>query len=131
MRRKNEEPTLSDDPKQSEVPAAKALKQERATKAAQAMSEYIAERNAERAKTECLRALRLAKEAADTVTIDPALLIVPTALADGRGSSYEKPDAPTGPAAARAGGCVSACYEPQRAAERKAQEVPSREGHFI
>ena len=56
---------MTDDPKELEVPHSKALKQERATKAAQAMSEYIAERNAERAKTARLRALRLAKEAAD------------------------------------------------------------------
>ncbi len=37
----------------------------RATEGAQAMSEYNAERDAERAKTARLRALRLAKEAAD------------------------------------------------------------------
>jgi hypothetical protein len=40
-------------------------KTERATEGAQAMSEYNAERDAERAKTARLRALRLAKEAAD------------------------------------------------------------------
>jgi hypothetical protein len=56
---------LTDDPKQPEVLDSKALKEERATKAAQAMSEYIAERNAERTKTARLRALRMAKEAAD------------------------------------------------------------------
>jgi hypothetical protein len=37
----------------------------RATEGAQAMSEYNAERQAERAKTARLRELRLAKEAAD------------------------------------------------------------------
>ena len=37
----------------------------RAIEGAQAMSEYNAERDAERAKTARLRALRLAKEAAD------------------------------------------------------------------
>ncbi len=36
-------------------------KAQRAAEGEQAMSEYIAERNAERAKTERLRALRLAK----------------------------------------------------------------------
>jgi hypothetical protein len=54
---------VSDKPKPPFDPAAKkALAAERA---AQAMSEYNAEREAERAKTERLRALRLAKEAAD------------------------------------------------------------------
>ena len=38
-------------------------KEERATEGAKAMSEYKAEREAERAKTERLKALRLAKEA--------------------------------------------------------------------
>jgi hypothetical protein len=56
---------LTEDPKEREVRDSKALKQGRATEAAQAMSEYIAQRNAERAKTARLRALRLAKEAAD------------------------------------------------------------------
>jgi hypothetical protein len=40
-------------------------KGERATEGAKAMSEYKAEREAERAKTERLKALRLAKEASD------------------------------------------------------------------
>ena len=40
-------------------------KAQRATEGAQAMSEYNAERQAERAKTERLRAQRLAKEAAE------------------------------------------------------------------
>src|SRR4051794_15080116 len=44
---------------------AKFKKSERATEGAQAMSEYNAERQAERAKTARLRELRLAKEAAD------------------------------------------------------------------
>ena len=42
---------MTEDPKEREARASKALKQGRATEAAQAMSEYIAERNAERAKT--------------------------------------------------------------------------------
>jgi hypothetical protein len=56
---------LTEDPKEREGRDSKALKQGRATEAAQAMSEYIAEGNAERAKTARLRTLRLAKEAAD------------------------------------------------------------------
>jgi hypothetical protein len=40
-------------------------KAQRATEGAQAMSEYNAERQAERAKTARLKELRLAKEAAD------------------------------------------------------------------
>ena len=40
---------------------------ERATEGAKAMSEYKAEREAERAKTERLKALRLAKEASDKI----------------------------------------------------------------
>jgi hypothetical protein len=40
-------------------------KAQRATEGAKAMSEYIAERAAERAKTARLKELRLAKEAAD------------------------------------------------------------------
>ena len=42
-------------------------KEERATEGAKAMSEYKAEREAERAKTERLKALRLAKEASDKI----------------------------------------------------------------
>ena len=42
--------------------ARKAQLEERATEGAKAMSEYKAEREAERAKTERLKALRLAKE---------------------------------------------------------------------
>jgi hypothetical protein len=38
-----------------------------ATEGAKAMSEYKAEREAERAKTERLKALRLAKEASDEI----------------------------------------------------------------
>ena len=41
--------------------------EERATEGAKAMSEYKAEREAERAKTERLKALRLAKEASDEI----------------------------------------------------------------
>jgi hypothetical protein len=46
-------------------------KEERATEGAKAMSEYKEEGEAERAKTERLRALRLAKEAADKVAKQP------------------------------------------------------------
>jgi hypothetical protein len=45
--------------------AKKAQLEERATEGAKAISEYNAAREAERAKTERLRALRLAKEATD------------------------------------------------------------------
>jgi hypothetical protein len=56
----------SDPPKPLFDPAArKTLLEERATEGAKAMSEYKAAVEAERAKTERLRALRLAKEAAD------------------------------------------------------------------
>jgi hypothetical protein len=58
-------------------------KSERATEGAQAMSEYIAERNAERAKTARLRALRLAKEAADKVAKPTAPTKSDGAQADG------------------------------------------------
>jgi hypothetical protein len=53
----------------SDAEAKKTLKEERATEGANAMSEYISEREAERAKTVRLRALRLAKEAADKAAI--------------------------------------------------------------
>ena len=43
-------------------------KAQRATEGAQAMSEYNAERQAERAKTARLKELRLAKEATDKAT---------------------------------------------------------------
>jgi hypothetical protein len=55
---------LTDD-KERKWAEAQFKKTERATEGAQAMSEYNAERDAERAKTARLRALRLAKEAAD------------------------------------------------------------------
>jgi hypothetical protein len=45
--------------------ARKAQREERATEGAQAMSEYKAAGDAERSKTARLKALRLAKEAAD------------------------------------------------------------------
>ena len=45
------------------IPEAQFKKEERATEGAKAMSEYKAEREAERAKTERLK--RLAKEASD------------------------------------------------------------------
>ena len=47
---------------------AKFKKAQRATDGSQAMSEYNAERQAERAKTARLKELRLAKEAADKAT---------------------------------------------------------------
>jgi hypothetical protein len=56
---------LTDDSKERKWADTQFKKSERATEGAQAMAEYIAERNAERAKTERLRALRLAKEATD------------------------------------------------------------------
>jgi hypothetical protein len=55
-----------DEPKQPyDAAARKALAEARAVEGAQAMSDYNAEREAEHAKTTRLRALRLAKEAAD------------------------------------------------------------------
>jgi hypothetical protein len=57
---------MADDPsKEHRQAEAQFKKAQRVTEGAQAMSEYNAERKAERAKTERLRALRLAKEAAD------------------------------------------------------------------
>jgi len=57
---------MSDKPKPPMDSAAKrALKQERSIEGALAMSEYQAEREAERAKTKRLRALREAEEAGD------------------------------------------------------------------
>ena len=47
---------------------AQAKKAQRTTEGAQAMSEYNAERQAERAKTVRLKELRLAKEATDKAT---------------------------------------------------------------
>jgi hypothetical protein len=58
---------LTDDSKERKWADTQFKKSERVTEGAQAMAEYIAERNAERAKTARLRALRLAKEAADKV----------------------------------------------------------------
>ena len=52
------------DEKQRKAAEAQFRKEERATESAKAMSEYKAEGEAQRAKTERLRALRLAKEAA-------------------------------------------------------------------
>jgi hypothetical protein len=48
-------------------------KEERATEGAKAMSECKAEREAERAKTERLKALRLAREASDRIDKRTAL----------------------------------------------------------
>ena len=59
---------MSDKPKQPyDAAARKAQLEERAIKGAQAMTEYKAEGEAERAKTVRLKALRAAKEAADKV----------------------------------------------------------------
>ena len=59
---------MADQPKerpQVETQFKQTQKAQRAAEGEQAMSEYVAERSAERAKTERLRALRLAKEATD------------------------------------------------------------------
>jgi hypothetical protein len=60
----SQEQAMADD-RERKAAEAKFKKSERATEDAQAMSEYNAERQAERAKTARLRELRLAKEAAD------------------------------------------------------------------
>jgi hypothetical protein len=57
--------TLTDDSKESKWADAQFNKAQRATAGVQAMSEYNAERQAERAKTARLKELRLAKEAAE------------------------------------------------------------------
>jgi hypothetical protein len=63
---------MSDKPKPPFDPAAKkALAEERATEGAKAMTEYKAAVEAEHAKTERLKALRLAKEAAGDVAKQP------------------------------------------------------------
>jgi hypothetical protein len=59
-----QEQAMADD-RERKAAEAKFKKSERATEGAKAMSEYNAERQAERAKTGRLRELRLAKEAAD------------------------------------------------------------------
>ena len=56
---------MADDTKERKWGEAQFKKEERATEGAKAMSEYNTEREAERAKTERLKALRLAKEAAE------------------------------------------------------------------
>ena len=57
---------MADEPKErDEASEARTLKEVRAIERAKAMSEYITERDAERAKTARLRALRLSKEAAE------------------------------------------------------------------
>jgi hypothetical protein len=64
---------LADDTKERKSAEAQFKKEERATEGAKAMSEYKAmfeykaEREAERAKTERLKGLRLAKDASDRV----------------------------------------------------------------
>jgi hypothetical protein len=55
---------LTDDTKEKKSAEALFKKEERATEGAKAMSEYKAAREAERAKTDRLRAQRLAKETA-------------------------------------------------------------------
>ena len=55
------------DDRERKAAEAKFKKSERATNGAQAMSEYKADGDAERAKTARLKALRLANEAADKV----------------------------------------------------------------
>lgn len=62
-------PTVKDPRKQAERLA---LKDKRARDASLAMKEYEAEKRAERAKTERLRALRLAKEAEDAAASEKA-----------------------------------------------------------
>jgi hypothetical protein len=57
--------TMTDD-RERKAAEAKFKKSERATEGAKAMSEYNAERQAERAKTVRLKALREAKEAAES-----------------------------------------------------------------
>jgi len=59
-----QEQAMTDD-RERKAADAKFKKSERATEGAKAMSEYNAERQAERAKTARLKELRLAKEAAD------------------------------------------------------------------
>jgi hypothetical protein len=60
---------MADDPaKERTLSEAQFKKAQLATEGAQAMSEYNAERQAERAKTARLKELRLAKEAADKAT---------------------------------------------------------------
>jgi hypothetical protein len=56
---------LTDDTKEKKLAEAVFKKEVRAIEGAKAMSEYNAAVEAERAKTERLRALRLAKEAAE------------------------------------------------------------------
>ncbi len=56
---------MTDDAKERKRADAQFKKSERVTEGAQAMSEYNADRDAERAKTARLIALRLAKEATD------------------------------------------------------------------
>jgi hypothetical protein len=63
---------LADDTKERKSAEAQFKKEERATEGAKAMAEYKAEREAERAKTERLRGLRLAKQASDRVAIRTA-----------------------------------------------------------
>ena len=66
------------DDRERKAAEAKFKKSERATEGAKAMSEYNAERQAERAKTVRLKALREAKEAAESATSkSPGLTLSP------------------------------------------------------
>ena len=58
---------MADDTKERKRAEAQFAKEERAIEGAKAMSEYKAEGEAERAKTERLKALRLAKETSDKI----------------------------------------------------------------
>ena len=58
---------MADDTNERKRADAQLAKEERAIEGAKAMSEYKAEREAERAKTERLKALRLAREASDRI----------------------------------------------------------------
>ena len=62
---------MTADTKEKKLAEAVFKKEESATEGAKAMSEYKAAVDAERAKTERLRALRLAKEAAGKKTNEP------------------------------------------------------------
>ena len=76
---------MSDKPKPPfDSAAKKALVEERATEGAQAMSEYKAAREAERSKMVRLKALRLAKEAAERSRESPAMIYEGIELRDPR-----------------------------------------------
>ena len=58
---------MADDTNERKRADAQLAKEEQAIEGAKAMSEHKAEREAERAKTERLKALRLAREASDRI----------------------------------------------------------------